>query len=221
MPGGMTETSPLGTYNHAKAGEDAMTPEQVAARRLNQGRGHLRRGHEDHVNDAGEPLPWDGVAFGDLKVRGHWVCSGYYGARQPSGGADADGWFATGDVATIDADGYMEHHRPLKGRDQVRRGVDQLHYAGEHRRRPPGRGGGRHHRGLPPRNGTNARLLLVVPREGRTIDSVALLGSYDGQVPKWWLPDAVLVVGELPHTATGKLNKLALRNSYGRHLAGG
>ena len=61
-------------------------------------------------------------------------------------------------------------------------------------------------------------LLLVVAKEGASIDPQALLASYAGQVPKWWLPDAVLVVPELPHTATGKLNKLALRTQYGQHL---
>ena len=60
--------------------------------------------------------------------------------------------------------------------------------------------------------------MLVVPKEGASIDPQALLASYAGQVPKWWLPDAVLVVPELPHTATGKLNKLALRTQYGQHL---
>ena len=61
-------------------------------------------------------------------------------------------------------------------------------------------------------------LLLVVAKAGRTIDAAGLLASYAGRVPKWWLPDAVVVVDELPHTATGKLNKLALRTQYGQHL---
>ena len=61
-------------------------------------------------------------------------------------------------------------------------------------------------------------LLLVIPKAGRTIDTAALLASYEGHIPKWWLPDAVLTVAELPHTATGKLNKLALRQTYGQHF---
>ncbi len=212
---GMTETSPLGTYNHPKAGEDAMAPDAVARRRLNQGRGIY--GTEMKIVDGdGAALPWDGVAFGNLMVRGHWVCSGYYGANN-AGGADAEGWFATGDVATIDPDGYMTITD--RSKDVVKSGGEWIssitleNIAVAHpdvaeaaiiaARHP---------------KWDERPLLLVVPKEGRTIDPAALLASYEGHVPKWWLPDAVLAVAELPHTATGKINKLALRTQYGLHL---
>lgn len=212
---GMTEMSPLGTYNKPKNGDDLMTPDQVRQRRLNQGRGIY--GLEMKIVGAdGQALPWDGVAFGDLMVRGHWVVQEYFGANA-SGGADADGWFATGDVATIDADGFMTITD--RSKDVIKSGGEWISsitlenvavanpdvmeaaiIAAVHPKwdeRP---------------------LLLVVPKEGRTIDPAALLASYDGAVPKWWLPDAVVVVPELPHTATGKINKLALRMQYGRYL---
>ena len=212
---GMTEMSPLGTYNHPKAGEEAMAPDAVARRRLNQGRGIY--GIEMKVVDGdGAALPWDGVAFGDLMVRGHWVCSGYYGANQ-AGGADAEGWFATGDVATIDPDGYMTITD--RSKDVVKSGGEWIssitleNIAVAHpdvaeaaiiaARHP---------------KWDERPLLLVVPKEGRTVDPAALLASYEGHVPKWWLPDAVLAVAELPHTATGKINKLALRTQYSLHL---
>ncbi len=212
---GMTETSPLGTYNHPKAGEAAMTPDAVAQRRLNQGRGIY--GMEMKIVDGeGVALPWDGVAFGDLLVRGHWVCSGYYGVNK-AGGADAEGWFATGDVASIDADGYMTITD--RSKDVVKSGGEWIssitleNIAVAHpdvaeaaiiaARHP---------------KWDERPLLLVVPKEGRTIDPAALLASYEGHVPKWWLPDAVLAVAELPHTATGKINKLALRTQYSLHL---
>ena len=212
---GMTETSPLGTYNHPKAGEDAMAPEAVAQRRLNQGRGIY--GTEMKIVDGdGAALPWNGVAFGNLMVRGHWVCSGYYGASN-AGGADAEGWFATGDVATIDPDGYMTITD--RSKDVVKSGGEWIssitleNIAVAHpdvaeaaiiaARHP---------------KWDERPLLLVVPKEGRTIDPAALLASYEGHVPKWWLPDAVLAVAELPHTATGKINKLALRTQYSLHL---
>ena len=212
---GMTETSPLGTYNHPKAGEEAMAPEAVAQRRLNQGRSIY--GIEMQIVDGdGAALPWDGVAFGNLMVRGHWVCSGYYGANT-AGGADAEGWFATGDVATIDPDGYMTITD--RSKDVVKSGGEWIssitleNIAVAHpdvaeaaiiaARHP---------------KWDERPLLLVVPKEGRTIDPAALLASYEGHVPKWWLPDAVLTVAELPHTATGKINKLALRTQYGQHL---
>jgi len=64
-------------------------------------------------------------------------------------------------------------------------------------------------------------LLLVVPAAGKTIDAASVMAVYDGKVPKWWLPDAVVEVSELPHTATGKLHKLSLREKYRDHLLGG
>ncbi len=222
---GMSEMSPLGTYNSPKAGEASMPEAVVAARRLNQGRG-IYGVQMKIVNDAGAELPWDGVAFGNLMVRGHWVCSRYYLAKdgEPAraapaaiDGTEADGWFETGDVATIDPDGYMSITD--RSKDVIKSGGEWISsitleniavahpdvaeaaiIAAQHPKwdeRP---------------------LLLVVPREGRTIDPEALLACYEGHVPKWWLPDAVLTVAELPHTATGKLNKLVLRAQYGQHF---
>ena len=212
---GMTELSPLGTFNAPKADEALMPAETVVARRLNQGRGIF--GIEMKItDDAGKELPWDGVAFGNLQVRGHWVCDRYFGPSS-TGGADQDGWFATGDVATIDAAGYMTITD--RSKDVIKSGGEWISsitleniavahpdvaeaaiIAADHPKwdeRP---------------------LLLVIAKEGRTIDAAALLASYEGHIPKWWLPDAVLTVAELPHTATGKLNKLALRMKYGRHF---
>ena len=214
---GMTEMSPLGTYNKPKANEGAMGADAVAKRRQGQGRSIF--GVEMKIVDgSGQALPWDGIAFGDLLVRGHWVCQRYFGGNA-GGGVDADGWFATGDVATIDPDGFMEITD--RSKDVIKSGGEWISsitleniavahpdvaeaaiIAAEHPKwdeRP---------------------LLLVVPTTGRTIDADALLASYAGHVPKWWLPDEVLVVAELPHTATGKLNKLALRTQYGQHFMG-
>ncbi len=210
---GMTETSPLGTYNRPKAAP--MSEAAAASRALNQGRG-IYGIEMKIVNDANETLPWDGVAFGNLMVRGHWVCNRYFGPNA-LGGADADGWFATGDVATIDAEGYMEITD--RSKDVIKSGGEWISsitleniavaypdvaeaaiiaaYHPKWDERP---------------------LLLVVPKEGKTIDTDALLASYRGHVPNWWLPDAVVSLPELPRTATGKLNKLALRLKWGRHL---
>ena len=212
---GMTEMSPLGTFNSPKAGEDAMAPEAVAARRLNQGRGIY--GVEMKItNDAGEPLPWDGVAFGNLLVRGHWVCERYFGANA-TGGADESGWFATGDVATIDPDGYMSITD--RSKDVIKSGGEWIssitleNIAVAH----PDVAEAAIIAALHPK-WDERPLLLVVPMEGRTVDPQALLATFEGHVPKWWLPDAVISVPDLPHTATGKLNKLALRTKYGQHF---
>jgi fatty-acyl-CoA synthase len=212
---GMTETSPLGTYNRPKAGEDGMTPDALTQRRLNQGRGIF--GVEMKiVDDDGQSLPRDGVAFGNLLIRGHWVCSQYFGAGT-DGGADADGWFATGDVATIDPDGFMTITD--RSKDVIKSGGEWIssitleNIAVAHPDVAEAAIIAAHHPKWHERP-----LLLVVPKTGRTVDTGALLESFTGQVPKWWLPNGVVAVEALPHTATGKINKLALRTQYGQHF---
>jgi fatty-acyl-CoA synthase len=212
---GMTETSPLGTYNRPKAGEDGMPPDALTQRRLNQGRGIF--GVEMKiVDDDGQSLPRDGVAFGNLLIRGHWVCSQYFGAGT-DGGADADGWFATGDVATIDPDGFMTITD--RSKDVIKSGGEWIssitleNIAVAHPDVAEAAIIAAHHPKWHERP-----LLLVVPKTGRTVDTGALLESFTGQVPKWWLPNGVVAVEALPHTATGKINKLALRTQYGQHF---
>jgi 3-(methylthio)propionyl---CoA ligase len=212
---GMTETSPLGTYNQPMANDAALSPEAWAARRLNQGRGIF--GVEMKiVDDAGKTLPRDGTAFGNLMVRGHWVCSAYFGANA-TGGANEDGWFATGDVATIDPDGFMQITD--RSKDVIKSGGEWIssitleNIAVAH----PNVAEAAIIAAFHPK-WDERPLLLVVPKDGQTIDPDAVLASYLGRVPKWWLPDDVLAVDELPHTATGKINKLALRARYGQHF---
>ncbi len=102
---GMTEISPVGVYNAPKADQGSLTAEDALARSPKQGRGIF--GIEMKiVDEAGQELPWDGKTFGALQVRGPWVCSRYFGADESA--VDAAGWFDTGDVATIDAAGYMQ-----------------------------------------------------------------------------------------------------------------
>ncbi len=99
--------SPLGTFNSPLRAVEDLSPAERDAVRLKQGRG-LFGVDMKIVGDDGEELPWDGEAFGDLKVKGWWVCDGYFGEDGSSDAHDEDGWFATGDVATIDPLGYMK-----------------------------------------------------------------------------------------------------------------
>ncbi|MGH7153462.1 MAG: AMP-binding enzyme, partial [Acetobacteraceae bacterium] len=170
-------------------------------------------GTEVKIVDAnGHDLPWDGKAFGDLLVRGPWIARAYLN-RGTEGAADADGWFATGDVATIDADGFIE---------LVDRSKDVIKSGGEWISSIALENVAVSHPDVAEAAVINARhakwmerpLLLLAPRPGHSIDTASVLALYDGQVAKWWIPDAVIVVDELPHTATGKLNKLALREKY-------
>ena len=207
---GMTETSPLATMHAYKPEHDALPAAERA--RLPYKQGRAVPGLDMRIiDDQGRDLPWDGVTFGNLVVRGPWVTRRYMGAEADA--CDAEGWFATGDVATIDASGCMEITDRTK--DIVKSGGEWISsiqleniavghpdvaeaaiVAAKHAKwdeRP---------------------LLVVVAKEGRTIDGAALLASYAGQVAKWWIPDEVVVVEALPHTATGKLNKLALRQQF-------
>jgi fatty-acyl-CoA synthase len=208
---GMSEVSPIGTFNKPKqvhAGLDAAAMLQLS---LKQGR--ILPGLDMKiVGGDGQDLPWDGVAFGDLLVRGPWVTSAYYG-DQPGSALDADGWFATGDVATIDPDGFMEITD--RSKDVIKSGGEWIssitleNLAVSHPDVAEAAVIAARHPKWDERP-----LLLVVPAPGRSITPEDVLKIYEGKVAKWWLPDAILVVDELPHTATGKLQKTALRGRY-------
>jgi acyl-CoA synthetase (AMP-forming)/AMP-acid ligase II len=212
---GMTELSPLGTYNSPKPAHTKL--DQAGMERLMLKQGRAAPGIDMKiVNDANQELPWDGVAFGDLKVRGPWVASAYYG--DPDGSAvDAEGWFATGDVATIDPEGMMEITD--RSKDVIKSGGEWIssitleNIAVSHPDVAEAAVVAARH----PR-WDERPVLIVVPVQGRTVTPEAVLAIYEGKVAKWWLPDAVVVVDELPHTATGKLQKNALRARFHDYL---
>jgi fatty-acyl-CoA synthase len=212
---GMTETSPIVTHHATVPATAGLDKEAATKLRLKQGRPVY--GADIKIVDAdGNELPHDGVAFGDLLTRGPWVCREYL-FRGSEGAAAADGWFATGDVATIDPDGHVE---------LVDRSKDVIKSGGEWISSIMLENIAVSHPDVAEAAVINAKherwqerpLLLVVPRDGRSIDTADLMKLYDGAVAKWWLPDAVVVVDSLPHGATGKLNKLALRQTYQNYL---
>ena len=211
---GMTELSPVGTYNAPKPAQAGLTKDQAAAHMLKQGR--ILPGIDMKIVDGdGHELPWDGVAFGDLMVKGPWIAGAYYG-DEPGSALDQDGWFATGDVASIDADGFMEITD--RSKDVIKSGGEWIssitleNIAVSH----PDVAEAAVIAALHPK-WDERPLLLVVAAPGKTVDPASVLALYDGKVAKWWLPDEVLVVAELPHTATGKLLKTALRTQYKDH----
>jgi fatty-acyl-CoA synthase len=208
---GMTELSPVGTYNAAKPPQTGLTGQAAVQHMLKQGR--VLSGIDMKIVDgSGRELPWDGKQFGDLMVRGPWVCSAYFG-DPPGSACDADGWFATGDVATIDPDGFMEITD--RSKDVIKSGGEWIssialeNIAVSHPDVAEAAVVAATHPKWDERP-----LLLVVPRPGHTVDPDSVLSIYQGQVAKWWLPDAVVVLDELPHTATGKLLKTELRSRY-------
>ena len=213
---GMSETSPLGTMNAPLPRTATLSGEAKLRHLEKQGRGIF--GIDMKIaDDAGAELPWDGVAQGNLMVRGVWVAGAYWG-QEPGSACDEDGWFATGDVATIDQDGTMEITD--RSKDVIKSGGEWIssitleNIAVSH---PDVTEAAIIAASHP--KWTERPLLIVVPRAGATLDPAEVLNIYAGKIPSWWLPDAVVVVDELPHTATGKVHKLTLRQRYGDHLA--
>ncbi|WP_303785381.1 long-chain-fatty-acid--CoA ligase [Sandarakinorhabdus limnophila] len=207
---GMTEMSPLGTVGTGVPETDTMLYADELNVRIKQGRG-LFGVEMKIVDDDGQELPRDGVAFGRLLVRGPWIVGSYF--KGDGASAFEDGWFDTGDVATLDPLGYMQIVDRAK--DVIKSGgewvssIDLENVAVG----APGVAEacviGVHHPKWDERP-----LLLVVPKEGATVTKDSVLGYLDGRIAKWWTPDDVLIVPGLPHTATGKLLKVALREQY-------
>jgi len=207
---GMTETSPLGTVNTPLRRMDTLSGEERDAVRIKQGR--VPFGVDlKIVDEAGEDLPWDGVAFGDLKVRGFWVCDGYFKQGPGESALDEDGWFSTGDVASIDPAGFMKITDRTK--DVIKSGgewissIELENLAMGHPDVAEAAVIGVAHP-----KWTERPLLVVVPKESRGIDKREMLAWFDGKVADWWIPDDVVAVDSIPHTATGKISKLALRD---------
>ena len=208
---GMTEMSPLGTIGSLKAKHSGLSIQDQIDVKTKQGRG-LAGVEMKIVDDDGTELARDGVAFGNLMVRGPWITNGYF--RGEGGDTlDADGWFHTGDVATLDAEGYMQITD--RSKDVIKSGgewissIDLENIAVGHPDVKEACVIGVHHPKWDERP-----LLLIVPDDGKTIDSATMIEFLSDKVVKWWLPDDVVMVAELPHTATGKLLKAQLRDEY-------
>ena len=209
---GMTETSPLCVVGRPLPKHAGLSLDEQHRLRLKQGRGVWGVDFKI-VDDNGNELPWDGKAFGEVWVRGPWIASGYF---RGEGGdkLDGDGFFPTGDVATIDPDGYLQ---------LVDRTKDVIKSGGEWVSSIDLENAAMGHPavaeaaviGVPHPKWQERPLLIAVLRNGHHATRDDLLEYLSGQVAKWWLPDDVVFVDELPHTATGKVLKLKLREQYG------
>jgi len=212
---GMTEMSPLGTVNTPKAGMEDMPLDDLYRLQTKAGRGifgcELRI-----VDDAGKELPWDGAAYGALQVRGPWICSDYYKLEGSAGSHTADGWFDTGDVATIDPQGYLAITDRTK--DVIKSGgewissIEVENVAVGHPAVAEAAVIGVAHP-----KWSERPLLIVVKAEGQEVSREELLAWFDGKIAKWWLPDDVAFVETLPHTATGKIQKVELRKQFANY----
>ena len=208
---GMTETSPLGTGSRLKAKQLGLSPAAQAEVLAKQGRVVFGVDMKI-VGDDGTELPHDGVAFGDLLVRGPWVVRDYFGSGTP-GELTADGWFRTGDVATIDPDGFM--NITDRSKDVIKSGgewissIDLENLAVAHPAVAEAAV-----IGVPSARWSERPLLIVVRRPGMEVTADELLNFFRGRVAKFSEPDAVEFVEQLPHTATGKILKTQLRKDF-------
>jgi fatty-acyl-CoA synthase len=210
---GMTEMSPVGSLGAIKPAVCDLRGETLMDLKCKQGYAPFTVDMRI-ADEAGNDLPWDGSTFGRLKVAGAAVASAYF--RSDEEILDENGFFDTGDVATIDANGYVQITD--RSKDMIKSGgewissIELENLAVAHPDVAEAAVIGVRHPKWDERP-----LLVVVAREGRTLDPAALLAFMAGKVAKWWLPDDVQVVDELPHTATGKLNKVKLREQFRTH----
>ena len=208
---GMTEMSPLGTVGTDTSEVMALPDADRAEIRAKQGRGQFLV-ELKIVDDDGHPLPHDGVQSGALWVRGPWIAHSYF--RRPDDDLlDVDGWFPTGDVATIDAHGYMKITDRVK--DIIKSGgewistVDLENAAVAHPAIELAAVIGCFHPKWEERP-----LMIVQAAPGATLDHGELKSFLDGRVARWWIPDALEIIAAMPLTATGKIDKRALRSRF-------
>ena len=210
---GMTEMSPVGTVCTLKPGQQALDAEARLAIQAKQGRAVFGVDLKI-VGEDGEELPHNGTSAGELMVRGPWIISNYF---KGEGGPLVGGWFPTGDVSTIDADGFMQITD--RSKDVIKSGgewigsIDLENIAMAH----PAVAmaaciAARHPK-------WDERPLLVVTRKpGATLTRDELIAFYDGRIAKWWTPDDVVFVDSIPLGPTGKVQKNKLREAFQDHL---
>ena len=207
---GMTETSPLGTVCNFKPQHDKLGAAERMAVQAKQGRAVF--GVDMKIVDgAGNELPRDGKASGELLVKGPWIVSRYF--KGEGGDPLLDGWFPTGDVSTIDADGFMQITD--RSKDVIKSGgewigsIDLENIAMAHPAVAMAAC-----IGVPHPKWDERPLLVVVKKPGAEVTRDELLASFGGKIAKWWLPDDVVFVDAIPLGATGKMQKNKLREQF-------
>ncbi|HVL76201.1 MAG TPA: 3-(methylthio)propionyl-CoA ligase [Noviherbaspirillum sp.] len=210
---GMTEMSPLGTTCTLQSHHVSLAPEQQQA--ILEKQGHVIYGVDMKiVDDVGAELPWDGKTYGNLLVKGPWVIGSYF--KGEGGDVLQDGWFPTGDVATISPDGYMQITD--RSKDVIKSGgewigsIDLENIAVAHPAVQQAACVGVRHPKWDERP-----LLVVVKKPGAELKKEELLAFYEGKIAKWWMPDDVVFVDALPIGATGKVLKNRIREQFKDH----
>ncbi len=213
---GMTETSPLVTLGSPLAKHDGASQDEIVDMQVKQGRQvcGVELGLFDEDDNR---MPHDGKAIGQIKVRGNWVISGYF---KGEGGKvmDDDGWFGTGDVATVSEDGYVQLTDRLK--DVIKSGgewISSIEIENLALLHPEVFEAAVI--AIPHEKWQERPLLIVHPKPGMNPTKESILDFLSTRIAKWWVPDDVVFVDSLPHTATGKLLKTELRAKFGGGVA--
>mgnify|MGYP006089499977 FL=1 len=210
---GMTEMSPLGTINVPTPEMDNMSKDEKYAIQLKQGK-PIYGVELKVVDDSGAELPKDGESQGHLMVRGPWILQKYFKAEKDA--VDQDGWFDTGDISVLDQDGYMIIKDRAK--DVIKSGgewissIDLENAAFGHPDIAEACVVG-----IPHPKWDERPMLFVVTNNGEAIEKESILEFLGSRVAKWWLPDEIVFLKELPHGATGKLQKFELRDEYNNY----
>jgi fatty-acyl-CoA synthase len=208
---GMTETAPMATASRPRSSMRDRTDAERRAVRAKQGM-PLPAIEIRVVDDAGHELPWDGKSVGELEVRGPWVVSSYYNDSR-SAEAFHDGWFRTGDIATIDPDGYMQITDRAK--DVIKSGgewISSVELENAIIAHPAVLEAAVV--GLPHERWQERPLACVVVRPGHSVTKDEIMAHLRGRVAKWWLPEDVVFVESLPKTSVGKIAKRDLRAHF-------
>ncbi|WP_372838762.1 long-chain-fatty-acid--CoA ligase [Phaeovulum sp.] len=208
---GMTETSPLGTLNQLLQKHQSLSDAEKEMIRMGQGRPPF--GVELRIVDAqGHVLPNDGMTQGELQIRGHWIVDSYFKAGHTA--LTVDGWFDTGDVATIDSDGYMIIRDRTK--DIIKSGgewistVELENIAASHPKVVNAAAIAARHPKWDERP-----VVILQKRQDSELTEAEMLAFYEGKVPHWQVPDKVVFVASLPMGGTGKVLKAKLREEFG------
>jgi fatty-acyl-CoA synthase len=211
---GMTETSPVASSGHIKSSLAAVLDDEGKAE-LRTTVGQPLFGVEARIVEPGslDEQPWDGDATGELQVRGPWVASSYYDDERSPESFTGDGWLKTGDVASIDPHGYIRLRDRTK--DVIKSGgewISSVELENEIMAHPAVAEAAVV--GLPHPKWGERPLACVVVREGETATKDEIVAFLDSRVVKWWLPDDVVFVDEIPKTSVGKFSKKDLRAQY-------
>jgi len=208
---GMTETTPLGSVAMLRPGQETLSKDEQYAVRLRQGHPvpfvEIRARGDDGL------IPWDGKAMGELEVRGPWVAGSYYKRPDASVQFTDDGWFCTGDIVTIDADGSIKIED--RSKDLIKSGgewISSIDLENTLMSHPAISEAAVI--AIPNEKWTERPLAVVVTREGEQVSADDLIEYLTPLIAKWWIPDAFEFVESIPKTATGKFKKTALREQF-------